>query len=100
MKTKAAISNQNVWDFTLQEYGSLEPMFEFMAANNLQSLESNLVIHKKYKVPESTKLSRSILKEYVNKDVKVTTGMFPVQGILQEDGQFILIEDNQIITEE
>jgi len=92
-----ALPNQNIWDIVLQEYGTIEAAFEFMALNNIDGLDAKLTVGKKYKVSATSITQQATIKNYYAKNkIKVTTGYQPVTaGILLENGQNILLENGQ-----
>jgi hypothetical protein len=94
--SEIALENQNIWDFALQEYGTIEAVFELMAANNINGLDSNLTTNKRYKLPNTINIQKHIQEHYTKSEIKVVTGKFAVligNYDLREDGGYELRED-------
>ena len=95
-KTKdgeVAINNQNIWDIVLQEFGTIEAVFAFMKANNINGLDTKLSVNKRYKLPDNVEKQKNINDYYLKNKIKITTGNLPSGYELREDGGFELRED-------
>ena len=69
-----ANANQNLWDITLQEFGTIEAVFSFMAANGINGLDSVLIPNKRYKVPSDAIIQRSVKDQFEKTGTKIVTG--------------------------
>ena len=90
---EAALDNQNLWDISLQEYGSIEAVFDFMKGNNINGLDAKLNVNKHYKLPSSANVQTDVLTQYIKENRKVTTGTLPYNYELNEDSSYELRED-------
>lgn len=91
------LRNQNVWDIVLQEYGTIEAIFDFMVLNNIDGLDTKIVQGKQYKVT-SDKNKKTIINYFQKDGIKITTGYEPItDGILLENGENILLENGQAL---
>jgi len=96
---QVALENQNIWDFALQEYGTIEAVFELMAANGINGLDSNLTTNKRYKLPNTINIQKHIQEHYGKTNTKVVTGRinYGANYMLREDGSFELREDGGLM---
>ena len=99
MKTVIALTNQNLFDICLQEYGTIETVFDFMIANNIEGLNSGLLPGKRYKLPATAKVDKFIQTQYLKEGIKVVTGTVGNYRItedeitrISEDGTIRIIE--------
>ncbi len=99
MKTVIALTNQNLFDICLQEYGTIEAVFDFMSANNIEGLNYGLIPGKRYKLPATAKTDKFIQTDYFKKGIKVVTGTIGNYRItedeitrISEDGTIRIIE--------
>jgi hypothetical protein len=90
--------NQNLWDITLQEFGTIEAIFTFMAANGIDGLDSVLVANRRYKVPSDAIIQRSIKDHFEKTGTKIVTGYRNVR-ITEEEGIRITEEGGTRIIE-
>jgi hypothetical protein len=98
-KTKyfeTALGNQNLWDIALQEFGTIEAVFQFMALNNINSIDSNLIANKRYKLPADAIIQKHIKEHYAKAETKITTGIKNWKARLVETGEVRLTEDGGI----
>ena len=99
MKTKIALLNQTPIDMCLQEMGAVEALFDFLNANKLNDLNTNLICGKKYIIPNSSNVNTVIQLQYSKQNIKITTG-YGNSGRLTEEGEVRLTEDGGVrITE-
>lgn len=94
-----AITSQSVFDFCLQEYGSLEPLFDLMVANNIKSFDYNLTVNKSYLLPTNPNYNSFIVNYYKNNKIQIATGTNPLRGILLENNENILTNNEILILE-
>jgi len=72
MKT-TALNNQTLLDIAVQEYGTIEAMFDFAIANN-KSIHGELEVGADYIVPQG-KQNTEILNYYKSKLIKPSTAI-------------------------
>jgi len=80
-----ALENQNIFDICLQEFGTIEAIFDFMTANNIEGLNYGLIANARYKLPVNAKTDNLIKTQYTNAGIKVVTGIGSNYRITEEN---------------
>ena len=65
--------NQSLMDISIQEYGTLEAMFD-MAVTNGISITDELTVGSQIDVPESTSVQKEVLAYYQKNNIHPATG--------------------------
>lgn len=88
--------NQTIWDVALNEFGSIEGVFEILKANDsLESLNEDLSVGQELKIVNVV-LNDTVLEYYKSKNI-ASASQFNLPQLLQEDGEELLLEDGQDI---
>lgn len=85
IKEISVSEGQNLWDVALQEYGSVEGVFEILNLNNdLTGLNDRLNQNQKIRIDNDKIINESVVKYYA----KVKEGYNPATGDEPTDAQF------------
>ena len=76
------LEQQNIFDIALQEFGSVEPAFDILAANtDMNGITDNILPGNNINMPSNPVINTNIMLIYNKTNQKVTTGMFRQEGV-------------------
>ncbi len=84
METIKPQENQNIFDMALQEYGSIEGLFDLMDDNQINEADSTLTVYNDLTII-STPTKRDIKEFYISRSIKPATGLTNEEVELFED---------------
>lgn len=99
MGTTKPQENQNIFDISLQEYGSIEKVFDLLEDNNLFNLTEDISVYKDLKTGRET-FKKDIVEYYNSRNLKPATAISDEEQYLLDNYSgidYMIIENDFII---
>lgn len=99
MGTTKPQENQNIFDISLQEYGSIEKVFDLLEDNDQFSLTEDISVYKDLKTGREA-FKKDIVEYYNSRNLKPATAISDEELFLLNDYSgidYMIIEDDFII---
>lgn len=99
METIKPQENQNIFDISLQEYGSIEKVFDILEDNDQFNLTDDISVYKDLKIGREA-FKKDIVEYYNSRNLKPATSITDEEQYLLEDFSgidYMIIEDDFII---
>lgn len=91
--------NQNIFDLSLQEYGSIEKVFDILEDNDLFNITEDLSVYKDLKIGREA-FKKDIVEYYNSRNLKPATALTEEEEFLMDNFSgidYMIIEDDFII---
>ena len=101
MGTIRAQQNQNIFDLSLQEYGSIENVFDILEDNDLYNITGDVSVYEDLKVGREA-FKKDIVEYYNSRNLKPATSIADDEEFLLTNFSgidYMIIEDDFIIYE-
>ncbi|WP_343697104.1 hypothetical protein [Flavobacterium sp.] len=99
METIKPQENQNIFDISLQEYGSIEKVFDLLEDNDKFDLTEDISVYKELKVGREA-FKKDIVEYYNSRNLKPATSISEEEQYLLDNFSgidYMIIEDDFII---
>src|SRR6218665_234783 len=99
METIKPQENQNIFDLSLQEYGSIEKVFDILEDNDKFDLTEGLSVYKDLKTGREA-FKKDIVEYYTSRNLKPATDLTDEEQFLMDNFSgidYMIIEDDFII---
>jgi len=99
METIKPQENQNIFDLSLQEYGSIEKVFDILEDNDKFDITEDLSVYKELKTGRDA-FKKDIVEYYNSRNLKPATALTDEEQFLMDNFSgidYMIIEDDFII---
>jgi hypothetical protein len=99
METIKPQENQNIFDLSLQEYGSIEKVFDILEDNDKFDLTEDLSVYKDLQTGREA-FKKDIVEYYTSRNLKPATDLTDEEQFLMDNFSgidYMIIEDDFII---
>lgn len=99
METTRPQENQNIFDISLQEYGSIEKVFDLLEDNEQFNITDNISVYKDLKIGREA-FKKDIVEYYNSRNLKPATSITEEEQYLLDNFSgidYMIIEDDFII---
>lgn len=99
METIKPQENQNIFDLSLQEYGSIEKVFDILEDNEKFNLTDDISVYKDLKIGREA-FKKDIVEYYNSRNLKPATSISDEEQYLLDNFSgidYMIIEDDFII---
>jgi hypothetical protein len=99
METIKPQENQNIFDISLQEYGSIEKVFDLLEDNDQFNITDDISVYEELKIGREA-FKKDIVEYYNSRKLKPATSIIAEEEYLLENFSgidYMIIEDDFII---
>lgn len=96
METIKPQQNQNIFDISLQEYGSIEKVFDLLEDNEKFDITDDLCVYEDLKIGREA-FKKDIVEYYNSRKLKPATALTEEEGYYFSGIDYMIIEDDFII---
>jgi hypothetical protein len=99
METIKPEENQNIFDISLQEYGSIEKVFDLLEDNDQFNITDDISVYEELKIGREA-FKKDIVEYYNSRKLKPATSIIAEEEYLLENFSgidYMIIEDDFII---